>query len=415
MARIEIKNIGPIKEANFNLNKVNVFMGPQSSGKSTIAKIISFCTWLDKKYARDGFFSVLKDENSDTPNYIEELKTYYRLTNGYFSDKSSIAFDGEEIAFSYNCDFISEEIPTTIIHLNNEFKLGLKTGKRRPSDKVIYIPSERNFVSAIYNLNEYLRDRDLIQDFVNNWYEAKRKYSKEHKLRILDLGVQYHNEGEDIDKLTLDNGQELTLQIASSGLQAVTPLITLFDYIARGIYTDSRPMSVSERDKMIRQYNEMVKQIREDGTKINTNDLQTLFDLIVSRNYNQSQFIIEEPEQNLFPTTQRDLIYYMLKILNESKQNHRLTFTTHSPYILYALNNCMMGYLVKNKMPIEEQNELLSKESWINPENISIYQIKEGGIEPIKDEQTKVVGEHYFNEVMGAIMDEYYEMLNYFE
>ncbi|MDL2315364.1 ATP-binding protein, partial [Bacteroidales bacterium OttesenSCG-928-C19] len=394
--------------------KINVFMGEQSSGKSTIAKIISFCTWLDKKYARDGFFSVLKNEELDIPNYIEELKSYHRLTNGYFSDNSSIAFDGEEITFSYNCDFISKEVPTTIIEDDNNFKIGLKTGKRRQSDKVIYIPSERNFVSAIYNLNEYLRDRDLIQDFVNNWYEAKRKYSKEHKLRILELGVQYHNEGDDIDKLTLDNGQELTLQIASSGLQAVTPLITLFDYIARGIYSDSRPMSVSERDKMVKQYNEMVKQRKEGGAKINTNDLQTLFDLIVSRNYNQSQFIIEEPEQNLFPTTQRDLIYYMLRVLNESKQKHRLTFTTHSPYILYALNNCMMGGLVYNKMSDNDKDKLKCKSSMINPTDVSVYQIYDGKLKGIQQDD-KLIGSNYLDQNMKELMDDFYVMLNYYE
>ena len=414
MATIEIKNIGPIKEAKFDLNKINVFMGPQSSGKSTIAKIISFCTWLDKKYARDGFLSVIKDENLDIPNYIEELKVYHRLSNGYFSDDSSIAFDGEEIAFSYNCDFISKEAFTSIITADDSSKVGIKTGKRRQSDKVIYIPSERNFVSAIYNLKEYLRDSDLIQDFVNNWYEAKRKYSKEQKLQILNLGVQYHNEGEDVDKLTLDNGKELALQIASSGLQAVTPLITLFDYIAKGIYNDYRPMSVSERDKMIKQYNEIVKKIKVGEAKSDTNDLHTLFDLIVTRNYNQSQFIIEEPEQNLFPTTQRDLIYYMLRVLNESPQNHRLTFTTHSPYILYALNNCMMGGLVYNKMNDIDKDKLKCKFSTINPAEVSVYQINDGLIEGIQQDD-KLIGANYLDQNMKELMDDFYVMLNYYE
>ena len=48
MARICIKNVGPIKQVDINLKRINVFIGMQSSGKSTIAKIISFCSWLDK-------------------------------------------------------------------------------------------------------------------------------------------------------------------------------------------------------------------------------------------------------------------------------------------------------------------------------------------------------------------------------
>lgn len=50
MSRLIIKNIGPIKDVDIKLNKVNVFIGQQSSGKSTIAKIISFCSWLEKKF-----------------------------------------------------------------------------------------------------------------------------------------------------------------------------------------------------------------------------------------------------------------------------------------------------------------------------------------------------------------------------
>ena len=44
MNTITIRNVGPIKDVTLDLNKVNVIMGPQSSGKSTIAKTISLRT-----------------------------------------------------------------------------------------------------------------------------------------------------------------------------------------------------------------------------------------------------------------------------------------------------------------------------------------------------------------------------------
>lgn len=40
MAQLIIKNIGPIKDINITLNKVNVIIGPQSSGKSTISMLL---------------------------------------------------------------------------------------------------------------------------------------------------------------------------------------------------------------------------------------------------------------------------------------------------------------------------------------------------------------------------------------
>ena len=48
MAYLKIRNIGPVSSVALELRAVNVFMGPQGCGKSTIAKIISFCRWLEK-------------------------------------------------------------------------------------------------------------------------------------------------------------------------------------------------------------------------------------------------------------------------------------------------------------------------------------------------------------------------------
>ena len=48
MAYITIRKIGPVSNLKLKLNTVNVLMGPQGCGKSTIAKIISFCCWLEK-------------------------------------------------------------------------------------------------------------------------------------------------------------------------------------------------------------------------------------------------------------------------------------------------------------------------------------------------------------------------------
>ena len=49
MAHLIIRNIGAIKEVDIELNKINVIMGPQSSGKSTINKIACYCSWVEKK------------------------------------------------------------------------------------------------------------------------------------------------------------------------------------------------------------------------------------------------------------------------------------------------------------------------------------------------------------------------------
>ena len=69
--------------------------------------------------------------------------------------------------------------------------------------------------------------------------------------------------------------------------------------------------------------------------------------------YTYTQFVIEEPEQNLFPDTQCELLYFLLSCLNHGKA-HRAIITTHSPYILYALNNCILANIVRDDVPEEE-------------------------------------------------------------
>ena len=42
MQRLKIHNFGPIRDSQIQLNKFMLFIGPQASGKSTIAKLIYY-------------------------------------------------------------------------------------------------------------------------------------------------------------------------------------------------------------------------------------------------------------------------------------------------------------------------------------------------------------------------------------
>ena len=40
MSKLSIKNFGPIKSVSLDFKRINVLIGPQSSGKSTISKLV---------------------------------------------------------------------------------------------------------------------------------------------------------------------------------------------------------------------------------------------------------------------------------------------------------------------------------------------------------------------------------------
>ncbi|OQX73505.1 MAG: hypothetical protein B6D64_13800 [Bacteroidetes bacterium 4484_276] len=417
MSKITIRNIGPIKDVTLNLNKVNVIMGPQSSGKSTIAKIISYCQWVEKRFILDGEFKY---------DFSEQFMDFHRISEVYFSNDSLIEYKSNDVEISYSGKKKIQKIQK------------ITKGFGFVNHKNIYIPAERNFVSVIPDLGKYKRINDNIMNFLYDWYEVKKKYTKEKEFSILNLQASYyHIKATDSDILVLnETKKEILLNNASSGLQSVIPMLILIDYLTKGLFDENRTVSVDERTEM----NKMIREVINDSiNKIDTNEkrdkllenfekeqktftnlIETqkiINNIIEAREYNYSQFIIEEPEQNLFPEAQRDLVYNIIHLINSNERDHKLLITTHSSYILYALNNCMMGYLIKDDMPNEEQDELKSKLSWIDPKLVSVWEIEKdkGTIKLIQDAETGTVSKHYFNRIMNEVMDEYYEMLNYLE
>ncbi len=139
-----------------------------------------------------------------------------------------------------------------------------------------------------------------------------------------------------------------------------------------------------------------------------------------STDYNHSNVIIEEPEQNLFPETQKELIYHLFESIKVQNRQHNLVITTHSPYILYAINNCLMGNLVSNQDmdKIEKaeflETNFLSRKSWISPKLISIWEIHNGTLKQIQDEDN-ILSENFFDIKMTDLTDEYYQLLNYYK
>lgn len=432
MTHIIIKNIGPIKEVELDLNKINVFMGPQSSGKSTIAKIISYCSWYEKN-------NILGTRPN--VNFYKDLIEFHNLEDSYFCDDSLIEYK------SSNCHIIfsgKKGVPVSIVT-----KVGPKRVFR--NEKIEYIPAERNIVS-VPGIGQYTESKNNVLNFLYDWFRAKRnkKEDNKYKLPLNSLnGVSYYYvQDEDSDKLVLENGKEIKLQHASSGLMSVTPMIMVFNYVMNEIYSEQRTQSPFEtinieskielldlpnkeilkrlisqtrvlnesKEKLLKkkltpklqaELNELMKEVNDAQKKI-VNSLG--FD----SDYNYTKLIIEEPELNLFPKAQQDLIYYVLEAIVREKRNHQLVLTTHSPYVLFALNNCMMGGLVKKNIPLKERNTFASYKSWIDPKKVSIYEIHDGTLKCIQDEDG-IIEDNYLNQAYKENSSEYLSLLNYYD
>lgn len=391
MPRLIIHNVGPVKDADIRLKKVNVFIGPQSSGKSTVAKIISFCSWLEKnKHELEGSYLFAN-------SVMDKMVSYHRM-EGYLSDDSKLFYQGDNIAFAYNwpeeetipLEFEHDHYETS--HLVEEEVLFFRT-ERLSNPKVLYIPAERNFVSAVPNLQKYDEARDNLQSFVVDWFEAKRSFRKENAMELIDLGMKYYSD-HDEDFVLMENGKAIRLRNASSGLQSVVPLLVVADYMTKELYEKERPFSVEEQDVL----NKLLHSLAIES--LPTNDVtdlkRRLSGFLQGKVYTHTQFVIEEPEQNLYPQEQYKLMEYLVSIINHGKQ-HRLTVSTHSPYIINFLN-------VLLRRPSDSA-------SYLNHENLNVFLISDGGLTDMmmhdKSETKWAVDTSVLNAAMIEIADEF--------
>ena len=104
MAILKIKNFGVIgenpqdKEGFFSVkfSPVTVFIGKQASGKSTIAKLISIFSWLEKKLIRDGAPSTI-----NMPVAVLENLCKQQEIKEYFHPDTKIIYDGDAYIYEY--------------------------------------------------------------------------------------------------------------------------------------------------------------------------------------------------------------------------------------------------------------------------------------------------------------------------
>lgn len=435
MYTLEIKNVGPIKDINIELNRFNIFIGPQSSGKSTIAKIISFSHWLEKDIL------VHQDiEYTKSFGFLEENLIKFHKLKDYFKDDSYVCYHGDVITFCI------EGKKSFNVEKNDSFE-------EKKVGKIAYIPSERNLVT-LQGIESLPLSRDNIRTFLFDWLSIHRKYGKDNSFDILDLGVKfYFDEDNRQDTILLKDGNKISLDVASSGLQSVVPLCIYFYDVVKWVYDHIEDISFQKRnlylnliyapllnkmrekgaitdellnneqlkENLVEALSQATKEVRELVTELEDKTISPKLEKIFRLEDNItkphfSSIIIEEPEQNLFPETQEKLLYYFLSLID--KKRDKLVITTHSPYILYALNNCMLGWLVKDE--IGDVDAIRFRSSWINPSDVSIWEIRAGhivGLDRIKNKTIQdkdgLISSNYFDRIMKNITTDFAELLQY--
>ncbi|MBQ8939622.1 MAG: ATP-binding protein [Paludibacteraceae bacterium] len=399
MKHLHLENIGPITIVDIDLKRYNIFIGPQSSGKSTIAKMISFCTWIEKR----ALTTLSEDVFSNEQEFIEHVEEYHKM-HDYFNEKSVIDYNSQNIHILYRDSKLS-------------IKILDKTSYKRK--KILYIPSDRNLVAMPRLDRLVLETNTNLRSFIFDWFDARGAYDKSHRLSILDLNMEYYYD-KDAKKVSQDriihtNGKtyDIALSDASSGLQSITPLALLLSYYTNQYFIDYGKTTSYKKDEEKKELEEKIgilyPVIIEDAQNAkglyNAIERRSLFNKLTTPH--STDFIIEEPEQNLFPEAQESLLYWTIERIKDPERANSIVITTHSPYILFALNNCLIGGLVGDKL---ESQALQSRKSWLRPSDVAVYEIHDGALISIQDEDG-LLDNNYLNLAYKKISAEYMTML----
>ncbi len=350
MATIHIKNVGPIKDTGkITLNQLMLVIGKQSSGKSTFMKVLCHCRWVEKALMVDDE-SIATDYGKDK-KFLESLMTFHRFNPDFFSSGSYIKYDGEYITIEQDGDESD-----AMITRKREFE------DKRYNTKLCFIPSERNLISAVKNLDRTYKasELDILFNYLLEWDEVKDFYGTKNPLCLsVARNIQYLNDG-GADFIYLSQKEKkLPVFYASSGVQSAMPIEVMVDRYSSFV---GEKAGLSKHNW---------KQISNETNK---------------SNYQSVQFFIEEPEQNLYPMSQKDLIINIIKHLVAANKkgccNSSVVLTTHSPYTLSVLNELMAEanlYVKHTNKYIEGVDDFVNYECFMSPQYYSAYYINDYG------------------------------------
>lgn len=389
MKHLVIRHFGPIKEADMDLRRVNIIIGPQSSGKSTILKIACFCDWMERQIE----LTQNPDKYCDSNFFIENLIGFHKL-EGYLQQETYIRYENDAVSFDY-----SEKNKKCTFKWNEAKRWKYKR------TKIAYIPAERNLVAAIPNWYQVNMNKDNILDFMKEWEFARKAFLKGEQ--ILDLPVKYeYNAYKQGDRIKLENGKELDLTVASSGLQALTPLYVMLRYLTSEYYKEAH--TNVEQDMLRQNLHEVVAKECAGLTK---GEQQNIIDTILTPHH--TDLFVEEPEAHIFPSTQKSFVYSLVEMLNGNVQ-HTCFLATHSPYILTAFNNIILAgeTMAMSKEKADKVSVIMPKRQTLCYDEVAAFEMSNGRNHSIMNEDFRLISADAIDAASQEISNDFDYLLN---
>ena len=412
MEKLIIKNFGPIKNATIQIAKFTLLIGHTATGKSTVAKLL--CIFNSEKF----YYLETSSDIAEFMSLLEEYSILYEFTENTFIEYSNdyytwtITAKGINTDYNYGTAFKSLSLIPMVTVKNisrivdlaseneeiNNYIQASGFGTEQPSQYMVeeknkfpwrdviegvcnilfkgsratYIPAERNLFAImkknIFSIaNSGLSIPKSLIAFGAYYEQAKAVQGNTFRIPFLKARIHFNEEiGED---MLLEKGSEIPLSNASSGYQSLVPLYTVMEFFCNLNH-------------------------RLQG--------KTKFPLLV----------IEEPELNLFPSVQKELIQEIVKGINYT--NCKTIIASHSPYVLSVIDTLVQaGNVAKDKQKVERVKEVFKEEYWIDFDDVECYYFNQRGmVKSVKNNKLKIIGANVLDEISEDLNSKYDQLLD---
>jgi len=380
MQRIVIKNFGPITSAEIEIKKIIVLIGENAVGKSTIVKLISTFIWIEKDLFRGTDKKWFEKEN----RFKNVFLPYHRIEN-FLNHDSEIEYYGSAFVIKYS---------------GNKITIESQPGNNYQLPQIMYVPAERNFLTYLRSTKDF-KSEGALQDFESEHFNAANGLNGVLSLPVCGFQIEYSKRHEML--YVKNKNHKIKITEAASGLQSSVPLYLVSDYLAKIVQSNGNSDAMTSGD--IRKFQKEINEILND--KHLSEQQKRIARSALSSKFNKSAFInvVEEPEQNLFPNSQRNMIRSLVSICNQN-ENNKLIISTHSPYVLATINNLVLAKRVGEQCP-DEVTSKVDKQLWLDFDNVFAGIVHDGKVEKIIDEEFNMIQMEQIDSVSRIINEEF--------
>ena len=429
--KIQINNFGALSEVSLSLNKpLQVVIGPQASGKSTLGKTIYFCRKI-RDYLTD-FARVIWNEQISGDPYISFLKYLRNPFMGcfgttkhmdsfsirYFFDEERKKYVNIKLGKSKYVDFrfsdcLREEIKQLLsdaVGIAKDRSGGLATefyAQRSylvlfqqqaqtvfcDDETLLYIPAGRNLLATIPDLilpesgsygtagNIDISQIDLItQDFIHYIQKMRGRF------------------GSKLEEITQNYLKTVRGEIRNKDVELACNLIR---EVLKGEYVNDK-----DGEKLFYDENNWIKLMF--GSSGQQEVLWALNCIFLSILQNEKTFLVfEEPESHIFPDSQLVIAQLVALMINSTKSE--VFLTTHSPYMLTAINLLLFSGRIEKK----NNDNVVEGRFRLQPNSVDAYLIPNNKekLHPLISEDTNLINaieidrvSDQINEKMNALL-----------